>query len=65
MADSLADAVIELEIRVAYQDRTVAALDEIVRKLHHRVDELEAELRELRKLGAPPIGPAGEPPPHY
>ncbi len=67
MHESLADAVIELEIRIAYQDRTVAALDENVRQLHARVDTLEAALRELRQAGvnAPAIGPANEPPPHY
>jgi|JI10StandDraft_1071094.scaffolds.fasta_scaffold01266_23 uncharacterized coiled-coil protein SlyX len=67
MHESLADAVIELEIRIAYQDRTVAALDEIVRQLHARVDTLEAALRELRQANAAasPIGPANEPPPHY
>ena len=52
MHESLADAVIELEIRIAYQDRTVAALDEIVRQLHARVDTLEAALRELRQANA-------------
>lgn len=67
MAESLADTVTELEIRLAYQDRLVAALDEVVRTLHDRVTNLEKELRELRDstLAGPLIGPGNEPPPHY
>lgn len=67
MSEPLADRLIDLEIRIAYQDRTVVALDEIVRGLHARVEALEAELRELRQssAAAQTIGPANEPPPHY
>ena len=64
---SLADSVTELEIRLAYQDRLLAALDEVVRTLHGRVEALEQNLLELRGSVAlgPAIGPANEPPPHY
>ena len=67
MAETLAESVTDLEIRVAYQDRTLATLDEVVRLLHHRIERLEHELAEVRRNAGPvtAIGPANEPPPHY
>ncbi|MEZ4402472.1 MAG: SlyX family protein [Kofleriaceae bacterium] len=67
MAESLTDSVTDLEIRVAYQDRTLVELDEVVRTLHRRVEQLEAALVELRQsvADAPAVGPGNEPPPHY
>jgi uncharacterized coiled-coil protein SlyX len=65
---ALAESLLDLEVRVAYQDRTITALDEVVRALHARVDSLEKELVELRAGAASPalaIGPANDPPPHY
>jgi len=64
----LAETLLELEVRVAYQDRTVTTLDELVRSLFVRIARLEQELAELRASAAsaaPAIGPANEPPPHY
>ncbi|MBE7449360.1 MAG: SlyX family protein [Kofleriaceae bacterium] len=64
--ERLNDALIDLEVRVAFQQRTIAELDTLVRTLFGRVDALEKELRDLRQAeDAPPIGPASEPPPHY
>lgn len=64
---ALAESLLDLEVRVAYQDRTISALDEVVRTLFTRVEKLEQELADLRAAaaGGPPIGPANEPPPHY
>ncbi len=65
---ALGEQVLELEIRVAYQDRKVAALDEVVRTFTARVEELERQITGMRaaaKSPAEPIGPAQEPPPHY
>ncbi|MBP6630480.1 MAG: SlyX family protein [Kofleriaceae bacterium] len=65
---ALSEQVLELEIRVAYQDRKVAALDEVVRTFTARVEELERQITEMKaaaKSPAEPIGPAQEPPPHY
>jgi len=67
MADTLADTVTDLEIRVAYQDRALAALDEVLRTLYRKVDALEQDLAEVRRnveQGAL-VGPANDPPPHY
>lgn len=67
MAESERERLTDLEIRVAYQDRAVAALDEVVRAMHRRIEQLEQQLEELRRAAGPgtPIGPGNEPPPHY
>lgn len=60
------ERLIELEIRIAHQDRVIAALDEVVRAFTTRVERLEQQLDALRgAAGAVPLGPADEPPPHY
>ncbi len=63
--ETLRETVLDLEVRLAYQDRAVATLDELVRTLFGRIEALEKELKVLRESHALPIGPASEPPPHY
>ena len=46
--DDLRERLTDLEVRLAYQDRTVAALDEVVRELAGKVAALEADLRRMR-----------------
>jgi uncharacterized coiled-coil protein SlyX len=67
MSDPLVDTVTDLEIRIAYQDRTIATLDEVVQLLHKRVERLEQELVDLRSTvtTAAAIGPGNDAPPHY
>ncbi len=58
----------DLEIKIAFQDKAIAELDALVRKLGDRVDELTRELKQLKSaVGSPelPLGGAGEKPPHY
>jgi uncharacterized coiled-coil protein SlyX len=58
----------ELEIKLAYQDHKISALDALVRALGARLDTTERELAELKQsLVSPevPLGPANDPPPHY
>ncbi|HTE52624.1 MAG TPA: SlyX family protein [Kofleriaceae bacterium] len=65
---SAEDRLVELEVRIAYQDDVIAALNDVVREFTERVARLERELAELRKSQtgvAPPIGPPDDPPPHY
>ena len=59
--------IIELEVRIAHQDLAIAALDDVVREFAMRVERLERTVDQLRQssAGAPSIGPADEPPPHY
>lgn len=65
--EPLREELIDLEVRIAFQQRTVAELDALVRTLYTRVEALEREVALLRGGGdaGPPIGPANEPPPHY
>lgn len=58
------DALVELEIRIAYQDRKIDELDALVRALADRLGTTERELAEVKKA----IGPEerlNERPPHY
>lgn len=58
--------IIDLEVRVAYQERLIGQLDEVVRELATRMERVESELAELRDSTDPePIGPHDERPPHY
>ncbi len=62
------ERIVELEVRVAYQDRIIAELDEVLRSFTSQVQELQRELGELRELiksDQPEIGPADDAPPHY
>lgn len=64
----MSERVVELEVRVAYQERLIAELDEVVRAFADRVQALEREVARLREtvLHQPdPVGPPDEPPPHY
>ena len=68
VGDDLAERVTDLEVRLAYQDRIIAALDEVVRGFAARVETLERELGEIRagvKSPPAPLGPQSEKPPHY
>jgi uncharacterized coiled-coil protein SlyX len=51
--------VMELEIRVAYQDDLIAQLDGVVRELGDRVVEMRRELADLR-LSLPAAEEEGE-----
>jgi uncharacterized coiled-coil protein SlyX len=47
--EDLAERVLELEVRIAYQDRTITALDAVVRDLGAQVAALTAEIVKLRE----------------
>jgi uncharacterized coiled-coil protein SlyX len=64
----LSERMLDLEVRLAYQDRQVRALDALVREFADRLDAAERELKQLKQTVASPdagIGPATERPPHY
>ncbi len=65
--ERLGEALIDLEVRIAFQNQTITELDKLVRTLFGRMEALEKELVELRRGGdaGQPIGPANDPPPHY
>lgn len=49
-AKSLEDRVINLESYVAFQERTLAILDETVREFTQRIETLEKEVHRLREF---------------
>jgi len=62
------DRVMDLEIKLAYQEKLIRELDALVRTFGAKLDETVRELKELKQtLRSPegPAGPANEPPPHY
>ena len=52
--EELSDRLIDLEVKLAFQERTVNALDDVVRQLLARVDHLTRRLETLEK---PPVEP--------
>ncbi|MGE0403091.1 MAG: SlyX family protein [Kofleriaceae bacterium] len=70
MADpaQLAEQLIDLEVKLAFQDRLIRELDALVRDFGTRLDATQRELEALKQtVRSPevPIGPATEKPPHY
>ncbi len=66
--DSPDERILDLEVRIAYQDRLVRELDALVRQFADRLDKAERELATLKQSLVSPeggIGPGNEPPPHY
>jgi uncharacterized coiled-coil protein SlyX len=47
--DDLSERVMDIEVRLAYQDRTITTLDEVVRELAKRLERAERELAKLRE----------------
>ena len=62
------ERMVELEVKLAYQDHIIRELDALVRAFGDRLDRTERELKMLKdSLASPaaPLGPPHEPPPHY
>ena len=70
MADPahLAEQLIDLEVKLAFQDRLIRDLDALVREFGTRLDATQRELEALKQGVRSPevsMGPANEKPPHY
>mgnify|MGYP001329040884 CR=1 FL=1 len=67
----LVERVTALEIRLAYQDQTIAALDEVIQEQFSLIDHLKSEMEQLKAQleSAPDSAEIGslldERPPHY
>jgi SlyX protein len=62
------ERIVELEIKLAYQEHLIHQLDALVRTFGERLDETARELAQLKQaVRSPevPSGPANEKPPHY
>lgn len=59
------ERIVELEVRLAYQDKLIADLDEVLRSFVARLEMLEREVRELKQTAVTQVGPPDETPPHY
>jgi SlyX protein len=60
------DKIVDLEVRIAYQDKLIAELDSVVVEFTRRLEVLERQVSDLRESAAErPVGPSNEAPPHY
>lgn len=60
------DRITELEVKVAFQEHTIAQLDEELRKTIDRLEELQLQVKELvAEQEANSEGHIHEKPPHY
>lgn len=63
-----AEHLLDLEIKLAYQERLIRDLDTHVRELGDRLVKTERELAEIKQTirsGEPTLGGQNEKPPHY
>jgi SlyX protein len=62
------DRLLDLEIKLAYQEQLIRELDALVRRFGDRLDEVNRELRAVKSAAKSPevaLGPANDKPPHY
>ncbi len=61
------DRLLEVEVKLAFLEHTVAELDEVVRETREALDRALRELGTLREQLGPPgkSSPEDEVPPHY
>jgi uncharacterized coiled-coil protein SlyX len=57
------DRVIDLEVKLAYQERLIHDLDALVREFAARLAKVEGDLDQLKRGTAQPV--VSERPPHY
>lgn len=64
----LVERMMDLEVRLAFQDQLLRELDDVLRVLMDRLVAAETTIEQLRstdKSPPTPLGPINEPPPHY
>lgn len=68
MATDVDEQIMDLEVKLAFQDRLIRELDALVRELAIRLEATEKKLDQLDQTvrgGEVPLGPSNERPPHY
>ena len=65
--DSETERWLDLEVKLAYQERLIHQLDALVREFAERLERTERELAAIKQAMPPPLplGSPNEPPPHY
>lgn len=64
--DALTERVLDLEVKLAYQDHLLAELNQLVKQTADAVVFLRAEVRQLQEgVGVSAAKPTSERPPHY
>ena len=65
--DSDDERWLDIDVKLAYQERLIRELDALVREFGTRLDKAERLLEQIRQAlpSAVPLGAANEPPPHY
>lgn len=64
----LSDRTLELEIKVAYQERSIESLNDVILDMRSELETLRREFNVFRdetREADKPVGPANELPPHY
>jgi uncharacterized coiled-coil protein SlyX len=58
---------LDIDVKLAYQERLIRELDALVREFGTRLDAAERLIEQLKQAlpSALPLGGANEPPPHY
>ena len=63
---SMEESIVDLEVKVAFQEKWIAELDDVVRALRDEIDELRGEVVRLTdQLAAAGTETPHEKPPHY
>ena len=63
---NVADSIIDLEVKLAFQEKWIAELDDVVRALRDEIDELRSEVTRLGdQVNATGTETPHEKPPHY
>lgn len=57
--------LIELETKIAFQDKLLEELNGVIYRQQLTIDELEKKINEMQKRLADDINSAHVPPPHY
>jgi uncharacterized coiled-coil protein SlyX len=62
-----AERWLDLDVKLAFQERLIRELDALVREFGERLDKAERELAQIKQAMPPPLplGAINEPPPHY
>lgn len=66
MSDVPDDRWIDVDVKLAYQERLIRELDALVRTFGDRLDKTVRELEQLKKtLASPELPVTSDKPPHY